>query len=178
MDVLAASGFNFVFGPLLDREKGGAFSIEGVDATEVRQDYVENLAILRTVFSGPSGVFEVCDFAPRFVLYDRYHKPPMLVEIIRPLAGQARARSCAADSVRVRPARPTTWAASVSSTTGFPAPCGSRRTCRSRTSRTSARSSSSATATSSSRGASRSRPGSRTRPSASSSARSTTGNAG
>src|SRR5262245_9775469 len=30
---------SFVFGPLLDREKGGAFVIEGLDATDVRQEY-------------------------------------------------------------------------------------------------------------------------------------------
>src|SRR6187431_1853412 len=31
---------SFVFGPLLDRERGGAFAVEGVDADEVRQEYV------------------------------------------------------------------------------------------------------------------------------------------
>ena len=28
---------SFVFGPLLDREQGGAFAVEGVDATDVEQ---------------------------------------------------------------------------------------------------------------------------------------------
>ena len=79
---------SFVFGPLLDREKGGAFVIEGLDTTEVRQEYLENSNVLRTLFSGPSGVFEVYDFAPRFVLYDRYYKPPMLIRVMRPLSGE------------------------------------------------------------------------------------------
>ena len=43
------------------------------------------------------GDFELIDFAPRFQLYDRYFKPPMLVRILRPLSGEPRAR------VRCRP---------------------------------------------------------------------------
>ncbi len=83
---------SFVFGPLLDRERGGVFAVEGVDATEVRQDYIENTNVLRTVFHCPGGTFELIDFAPRFLLYDRFYKPPMLVRILRPLAGEPRAR--------------------------------------------------------------------------------------
>jgi GH15 family glucan-1,4-alpha-glucosidase len=103
---------SFVFGPLLDREKGGVFSIEGVDAESVQQEYVENTNVLRTVFSGPNGEFELYDFAPRFLLYDRYYKPPMFVRVIKPLSGEPRA------IVRCKPVydygrlRPTTWAAS------------------------------------------------------------------
>jgi GH15 family glucan-1,4-alpha-glucosidase len=114
---------SFVFGPLLDREKGGAFAVEGVDATEVRQEYLENSNVLRTVFSGPSGVFEVYDFAPRFLLYDRYFKPPMLIRVMRVLSGEPRA------IVRCRPTydygllEPTTWAASNHiEYRGFPTP--------------------------------------------------------
>ena len=88
---------SFVFGPLLDRERGGAFAVEGVDADEVRQEYVENTNVLRTVFSGSNGAFELLDFAPRFALYDRFFKPSMLVRILRPLSGEPRAR------VRCRP---------------------------------------------------------------------------
>ena len=103
---------SFVFGPLLDREDGGVFAIEGVDADSVRQEYVENTNVLRTVFSGPHGEFELFDFAPRFLLYDRYYKPPMLVRVIRPISGEPRA------IVRCRPVydygrlEPTAWAAS------------------------------------------------------------------
>ncbi len=88
---------SFVFGPLLDREKGGAFTVEGVDATEVEQAYFENTNVLRTVFSGEGGAFELIDFAPRFQLYDRFFKPSMLIRILRPLDGEPRAR------VRCRP---------------------------------------------------------------------------
>ncbi len=114
---------SFVFGPLLDREKGGVFAIEGVDATEVRQEYMENTNVLRTTFTTPNGNFEVYDFAPRFVLYDRYYKPPMLVRVIRPLSGEPRAL------VRCKPVydygllEPASWGASNHvEYRGFPAP--------------------------------------------------------
>jgi GH15 family glucan-1,4-alpha-glucosidase len=114
---------SFVFGPLLDREKGGVFAIEGVDDAEVRQAYVENTNVLRTTFTAPTGAFEVYDFAPRFMLYDRYFKPPMLVRVMRPLSGEPRA------IVRCRPVydygrlEPTTWAASNHvEYRGFPTP--------------------------------------------------------
>ena len=82
---------SFVFGPLLDGVRGGTFVVEGVDATNVTQEYIENTNVLRTVFTGPGGRFELLDFAPRFALYDRYYKPLMLVRILRPLDGEPRA---------------------------------------------------------------------------------------
>ena len=88
---------SFVFGPLLDRERGGAFAIEGVDASDVTTSYIENTNVVRTVFSGDGGSFEVLDFAPRFSLYDRFFKPSMLIRIMRPLTGEPRA------CVRCRP---------------------------------------------------------------------------
>jgi GH15 family glucan-1,4-alpha-glucosidase len=114
---------SFVVGPLLDRERGGVFAIEGIDATDVRQEYVENTNVLRTVFSGEGGEFELLDFAPRFALYDRFFKPSMIVRIMRPLAGEPRAR------VRCRPtyeyglAEVGSWRASNHiEYTGFPTP--------------------------------------------------------
>lgn len=79
---------SFVFGSLLDDERGGEFSVEMVDAERVEQSYVENTNVIRTEFHGPSGSFELIDFAPRFRLYDRYFKPTTLVRILRPLSGQ------------------------------------------------------------------------------------------
>ncbi len=114
---------SFVFGPLLDRDRGGVFAVEGVDTQEVRQEYVENTNVLRTVFSGPDGSFELLDFAPRFLLYDRSFKPSMIVRILRPLDGEPKAR------VRCRPvydygaAQAGSWRASNHiEYTGFPAP--------------------------------------------------------
>ena len=79
---------SFVFGDLLDERHGGEFRVEMIGATSVEQDYVENTNVVRTVFSGPAGSFELLDFAPRFRLYDRFFKPSMLVRILRPLGGQ------------------------------------------------------------------------------------------
>jgi len=114
---------SFVFGPLLDRERGGLFAVEGADGEVVRQEYVENTNVLRTVFAGPAGEFELLDFAPRFQLYDRFFKPSMLVRILRPVAGEPRAR------VRCRPTyqyglqEVGSWRASNHiEYTGFPTP--------------------------------------------------------
>jgi GH15 family glucan-1,4-alpha-glucosidase len=114
---------SFVFGPLLDRDKGGAFAVEGVDADQVHQEYVANTNVLRTVFRGPGGEFELYDFAPRFQLYQRFFKPSMLVRIMRPLSGEPRAR------VRCRPTyeyglvEAGSWRASNHiEYTGFPTP--------------------------------------------------------
>ena len=88
---------SFVFGPLLDREQGGAFVVECEGATSIEQSYLENTNVLRTVFRSDDGTFELVDFAPRFQLYDRFFKPSMLVRILRPLDGEPRAR------IRCRP---------------------------------------------------------------------------
>jgi GH15 family glucan-1,4-alpha-glucosidase len=103
---------SFVFGPMLDRDRGGCFVVEGVGATDVTQEYVENTNVVLTTFSGPNGRFALYDFAPRFALYDRRFKPLMLVRILRPLEGEPRA------VVRCRPVYdygrtvPSAWRAS------------------------------------------------------------------
>jgi GH15 family glucan-1,4-alpha-glucosidase len=114
---------SFVFGALLDREKGGYFTVEGIGAESVTQAYIENTNVMRTMFSGPEGDFELYDFAPRFLLFDRYFKPPMLIRVLRPLSGEPRA------VVRCKPVydygllAPTSWAASNHiEYRGFPAP--------------------------------------------------------
>src|SRR4026208_1316596 len=81
-----------VFGPLLDREQGGAFTVEGVDATAVEQTYFENTNVLRTTFRGERGTSERVGFSPRFQLYARFFRPSMLIRILRPLSGEPRAR--------------------------------------------------------------------------------------
>ena len=118
---------SFVFGPLLDREKGGAFSIEGLDATNVRaalRREHERAAHGRS--TAESGAFEVYDFAPRFMLYDRYYKPPMLVRVVRPLSGEPRAVVRCRPIVRLRPARAHDAGRrrTTSSTAASPRRCG------------------------------------------------------
>lgn len=114
---------SFVFGPLLDRQKGGAFSVEGVGSDLVQAQYLENTNILRTVFTSADGTFELIDFAPRFLQHDRPYKPSMLVRIVRPVDGNPRIR------VRCRPVydygerTASSWRASNHiEYTGLPAP--------------------------------------------------------
>ena len=76
---------SFVFGSMLDKEKGGEFSIlpEGEYTSE--QYYIENTNVLRTEITCASGVYRVTDFAPRFRQHDRYFKPLMLIRKVEPL---------------------------------------------------------------------------------------------
>ncbi|MGE3174389.1 MAG: glycoside hydrolase family 15 protein [Planctomycetota bacterium] len=103
---------SFVFGGLLDEERGGAFSIEPTAEGRVSVDYLENTNILRTEFRGDDWAFEVLDFAPRFLRFDRWYRPTMLVRIVRPLMGEPRVR------IRCEPVydygrkQPQCWAAS------------------------------------------------------------------
>jgi GH15 family glucan-1,4-alpha-glucosidase len=79
---------SFVFGCLLDVNKGGEFNIK-LNDTQItsHQYYLENTNILVTEVKGEHSGFRVTDFAPRFVQYDRYFKPLMLVRIVEPMYG-------------------------------------------------------------------------------------------
>lgn len=81
---------SFVFGELLDRQRGGCFAIEPHGPHQVDVSYLPSTNVLRTVFRGPDGEFEVLDFAPRFQRFDRWYRPTMLVRIVRPLQGEPR----------------------------------------------------------------------------------------
>jgi GH15 family glucan-1,4-alpha-glucosidase len=114
---------SFVFGPLLDRERGGVFAVEGVGADDVHQEYVANTNVLRTVFRGPGGAFELYDFAPRFQLYQRFFKPSMLVRILRPISGEPRARVRCHPTYEYGLIEAGSWRASNHiEYTGFPTP--------------------------------------------------------
>ncbi|UZR95747.1 glycoside hydrolase family 15 protein [Chondrinema litorale] len=80
---------SFIFGGLLDDNKGGEFSVTPVDEQfETNQYYIENTNVLCTEFEvGGGDKFRVTDFAPRFFQYERYYKPLMLVRKIEPLSG-------------------------------------------------------------------------------------------
>lgn len=79
---------SFIFGSLLDREKGGGFSIMPTSAIfSSTQKYIKNTNVLVTKIECPDGIYEVTDFAPRFVLNDRNHKPLMLFRKVKKLSG-------------------------------------------------------------------------------------------
>lgn len=79
---------SFVFGNLLDQQKGGYFYVHPYEkGFSSEQYYLENANILCTEFEGEGGRFRVTDFAPRFYQHERYFKPLMLVRKIEPLSG-------------------------------------------------------------------------------------------
>lgn len=79
---------SFIFGSLLDKKKGGEFSVMPADGEfKSKQYYMDNTNILVTEFETSEGKFRVKDFAPRFSQYDRYFKPLMLVRKIEHVEG-------------------------------------------------------------------------------------------
>ena len=89
---------SFIFGGLLDKEKGGSFSIlPGNSKWTSDQYYVENTNILCTEIKTESGSYKVTDFTPRFNQMGRYYKPLMLIRKIERTSGSPRI------SVKCRP---------------------------------------------------------------------------
>lgn len=78
---------SFLFGALLDHDKGGTFSISPQGNYETRQYYIPNTNVLVTEFTSSEGKFRVLDCAPRFFHYERYFKPLMLVRKIELIEG-------------------------------------------------------------------------------------------
>lgn len=84
---------SFVFGGLLDQNKGGEFSIKpATTILDSQQEYIENTNILCTTISSEEGSYKITDYAPRFEQYDRYFKPLMLIRKIEPLQGNPKIR--------------------------------------------------------------------------------------
>ncbi|GAB3732045.1 glycoside hydrolase family 15 protein [Hymenobacter agri] len=85
---------SFVFGSLLDDDKGGEYSIRpATPGTEPgRQYYQDNTNVLCTEIETADGRYRVTDFAPRFPQYDRYYKPLMFIRKVEPLRGAPRVR--------------------------------------------------------------------------------------
>ncbi|WP_298225537.1 glycoside hydrolase family 15 protein [Acidocella sp.] len=88
-----------VFHTLLGEADGkGGLSVELAEQTEASQTYLPNTPIVETILRDIHGnALRVLDFCPRFRLYGRIFRPPMLVRRLEPLAGRPRV------TVRVRP---------------------------------------------------------------------------
>ena len=79
---------SFVFGGLLDDEKGGRYAVEPqLSIRKSKQYYIKNTNVLCTEIDCEDGSFKVTDFAPRFENYDRHYRPLMLVRKIEPIKG-------------------------------------------------------------------------------------------
>jgi GH15 family glucan-1,4-alpha-glucosidase len=71
----------------------GALSVELMDFKSSEQAYLDNTAVLHSVLSDTNGgAIEIVDFAPRYDLHNRTHRPPMLVRRITPVSGRPMVR--------------------------------------------------------------------------------------
>src|ERR1700755_2344407 len=78
---------SFIFGSLLDRKKGGEFSVTPQGDFKSKQYYISNTNVLCTEFECSGGKFRVIDCAPRFLQFERHFRPLMLVRKIEVLEG-------------------------------------------------------------------------------------------
>jgi len=77
-----------IFASILDKSKGGHFSILCDETYRVSQKYIRNTNILSTTFSSKKGVFELLDFMPRYRNQDKGHyNPPDLIRYLRLVSG-------------------------------------------------------------------------------------------
>jgi GH15 family glucan-1,4-alpha-glucosidase len=80
---------SFLFGSLLDEEKGGHFFIRpAAKGYSARQYYVTNTNVLCTEFTCRDGKFLVKDCAPRIRIYERQFRPLMLVRKVELIEGE------------------------------------------------------------------------------------------
>ncbi len=79
---------SFLFGSLLDEEKGGHFYIRPANPDySSSQYYIPNTNVLVTEFYASDGRFRVYDVAPRMTIHERQFKPLMLVRKIELMSG-------------------------------------------------------------------------------------------
>ncbi len=81
---------SFIFGGLLDTEKGGEFSVKPEGKFDTEQYYLENTNVIRTEVTCDTGKYRITDAAPRFLQHGRYFKPLMLIRKIEVLEGTPR----------------------------------------------------------------------------------------
>ncbi len=80
-----------VFARILDKNKGGHFSIEVNNNYTITQHYVKNTNILSTSFVSIEGAFELIDFMPRYRTGDNdYYIPSEIYRYIRYINGTPR----------------------------------------------------------------------------------------
>lgn len=78
---------SFIFGNMLDDEKGGEFSALPAEGNyDSKQYYLENTNVLVTEIACATGKYKVTDFAPRYLQHGRSYKPLMLIRKIEPIS--------------------------------------------------------------------------------------------
>ncbi|MGL1888812.1 MAG: glycoside hydrolase family 15 protein [Reichenbachiella sp.] len=79
---------SFIFGKLIDDQKGGEFSVLPAEGEfSSKQYYIENTNVLCTEIECASGKYKVTDFAPRYEQLGRNYRPLMLIRKIEPISG-------------------------------------------------------------------------------------------
>lgn len=81
-----------VFSKLLDKNKGGSFSIKVGESYQITQSYFKETNILSTRFSSEEGVFEVLDFMPRYRSFGEYYIPSEIYRYFKLISGEPRFR--------------------------------------------------------------------------------------
>lgn len=78
-----------IFAKLLDKERGGKFSVHPKNLLKSEQKYIKNTNILCTRFTCNEGVFELLDFMPRYKTDDSKERyaPADLVRFFRHVSG-------------------------------------------------------------------------------------------
>ncbi|MDX9882521.1 MAG: glycoside hydrolase family 15 protein [Prolixibacteraceae bacterium] len=77
-----------VFAALLDRDKGGTFSIIPAKGTEIKQSYIPRTNILQTSFRKGNDCFHIYDFMPRYINgNDQHYNPPDIIRYIQKVSG-------------------------------------------------------------------------------------------
>ena len=80
---------NSVFAKILDRKKGGEFSILVDDNYKSEQRYIKNTNILVTKFYNGNNAFEIIDFMPRYKKENNHYVfPPDIIRYIRYKSGK------------------------------------------------------------------------------------------
>ncbi|MDD5011214.1 MAG: glycoside hydrolase family 15 protein, partial [Phycisphaerae bacterium] len=78
-----------MFASILDRKKGGCFSIVPKGNYKITQKYLRKTNILVTIFTCGRNAFEVIDFFPRYKLENgSYHCPPDIIRYLRLVSGR------------------------------------------------------------------------------------------
>ncbi|MBN2767340.1 MAG: glycoside hydrolase family 15 protein [Paludibacteraceae bacterium] len=82
-----------VFASILDKEKGGHFSIN-TNGYDISQQYVAHTNILRTSFISDDAAFDVIDFMPRYRIgeYETHYLPAEVYRYIKVRKGRPRFR--------------------------------------------------------------------------------------
>jgi alpha,alpha-trehalase len=78
-----------LFAKILDRQKGGEFSIYTEKPYTIRQNYIDKTNILVTHFTGEGARFDIIDFMPRYKTdTHQYHCPPDIIRYIKVHEGE------------------------------------------------------------------------------------------